>query len=289
MAKGALASCALALAAGCRQVVKPDDTGGARGDDSDKGEVDEMRDLAARLGLDLRDAEARADAAGVGLRTKEALLSRRFNSRTFFAQDQRRKGTAFAGSDEELLKQAERVLEQLGVPHGEVAKAAVLQEMTQASPRREGPVEGQPQKDRRMVLIERQVTGLPVFGSHFKLSVGKDGGIELMELHWPELPSAAVREARRLAFKVVMNEFKPPDLAHARPESVEAGILHSSAYGNLLEVQPVIRVVYATTGRNAGKKPVLYLDRDGKPAPMPRQIEVACEPPAPPRAEPGRR
>ena len=281
---GALVCGALAVLPGCPQVVKP---GGApeaeKTDDTDKGEFDELQAQAAKLGFNLREAESRADAFGVGLRTKEALFSRRVNSRTWFAQDTRHKGSPFAGSDEELQQRARRVLGELGIRQEEVARATVLQEWLQGAPRGEGKSEpAAPQKGRRMALLERQVGGLPVFDSHLKLSLGKDGGIELMELHWPELPAAAIREARRLAFKA-RNGFRPPELANATPESVEAGILHSSAYGSFLEVQPVIRVIYKPAGKVTGKKPVLYLDRDGKPAPAPRQIEIPCKAPEPPQ------
>jgi len=40
-----------------------------------------------------------------------------------------------------------------------------------------------------------------------------------------------------------------------------------------MDVQPVIRVVYAPEERGVGKKPVLFLDADGKKVRLPRQFE----------------
>jgi hypothetical protein len=74
--------------------------------------------------------------------------------------------------------------------------------------------------------------------------------------------------------------FKPEEVRGAEIEAVEAGIIHSPAIGFFMDVVPVIRCIYRAKGDRLGKKPVLYLDRHGEPASIPRHIK-----PAPPTEE----
>jgi len=84
-----------------------------------------------------------------------------------------------------------------------------------------------------------------------------------------------VREATVLALLLKRRAFQPPELADARPETVQAGIIHSPAVGFFMDVVPVIRVIYSNANPELRRKPTLYLDRHGQTVPMPRDIEQA--------------
>ncbi len=113
-----------------------------------------------------------------------------------------------------------------------------------------------------------------------------DGGgkIGRLELHWPDLPAAVVREAEILC-TIVQQGFKPPDVRGATVESVEAGIIHSPIVGFFIDIAPVIRVIYRNDDPSTGRKPTLFLDRHGQAAAQPRAIELAPRDPKP-RGEP---
>src|SRR5262249_13739862 len=140
----------------------------------------------------------------------------------------------FNGNDEANLAEARSLLDKLKVPRGEIAKETVIQENLQtAQIGTDGTIKPDaPTKGRKLVDLARQVDGLPVFSSHFRLAMNQDRSIGYLELHWPEIQPETLREAHRLAFKVT-NGWKPPEVAHAKVESVEAGIVHSPSVGYL--------------------------------------------------------
>jgi hypothetical protein len=247
--------------------------------------MQELNELATRvLGLKFEpDLKTAAEANMIGMRSAGLLFSRRLDSRTFFIQDLRevegKSAGYFEGSEELLLRRAHEILERLKISRSEWGKEATVQENTQTGKREQagkitlGPVT----KGRRTLTVARQIEGLPVFSSHLKLVLNRGGEIGFMELHWPELPPNVVTEAHRLDFKV-KNGWRPPELARAKVESVEAGIIHSVAPGLLMDIYPAIRVIYAPTGETVGVKPMQYFDRSGRPVPMPRQVDAACPP-----------
>jgi hypothetical protein len=133
----------------------------------------------------------------------------------------------------------------------------------------------EPQKGKRLVRIMRVIEGLPVFSSSATFGFTRDKNIGFMEFHWPEIPERVVTEAHRLKFKV-QNGWSPPPQKGAKIESIEAGILHSSALGFLLDIYPSIRVIYSSEGKKMGRKLTLYFDRHGMPIPYPREFEHPC-------------
>jgi hypothetical protein len=93
-------------------------------------------------------------------------------------------------------------------------------------------------------------------------------------LHWPDLPAAVLKEAQILA-ALVQQGFEPPELPGSRPESAEAGVMHSPAIGFFMDVAAAVRVVYVGEDPNLGRKATLYLDRHGEPVVRPRDIDPA--------------
>jgi hypothetical protein len=251
---------------------------------SDQAEAARLRRLAEAVHLPLaREVEFRSEANLVGFRSKEALFSRRNDSRTYFIQDLRpeRGKEMFRGHDEEFIERLREVFRSLEVPAAEIAQSKVLQEQMQ---------EGHPDRETNKLVVEeahagkrwatasRQVEGLPVFSSRALLSLSSDGSIGFLELHWPVIPPDTLREAHQLAYKV-REGWRPPALEGARVESMEAGIVHSPAVGFVMDIYPAIRVIYAPSEKGFGKKAVRYLDRNGHEIPLPRQFAAPPEQP----------
>jgi hypothetical protein len=240
----------------------------------------ELREkIAPALGLSFKgDLTQGQDKNFLGIRSDQLLLSRRSDSRTYFVQDERfgllREGGVFEGGDDELLERCRSIAQRLGVPAGEIEEASVLQVMNNVA-----TIDGtgsvrteEPQRGERYARLTRSVDGVPVFSSSVMLALNREGGIGFLELHWPEITPQAIAEARSMREQVERG-WKPPELEGAHVESVEVGILHSPAVAFVMDVQPVIRVIYSPSDRTVGKKPVLYLDSRGHEVPRPRQFE----------------
>ena len=123
----------------------------------------------------------------------------------------------------------------------------------------------------RWANVSRQIDGIPVFSSRAAVQLDGENQLHFMELHWPAIPPDTLTEAKRLAYKVKAG-WKPPEMEGATVESATAGILHSPALGFVMDISPVIRVIYKPVKEGVGKKPVRYLDRNGHDVPMPRQF-----------------
>jgi len=255
--------------------------------DRDEAEVRRLHELSDRLGLDISGAR-RAGVEGntAGIETESLLISRRLDSRTFFIHNQRfgvarEGGGAFEGPDDELIESARNLMERFETPVDEIAETSVLTEQAQ-----EGQVDPEsgrirleePYRGKRLALVTRQIGKVPVWSSSMTLGLTWDRGIGFLQHHWPEIPDKVLDRARKLQ-KIANEGFRPPELPGAKIESVEAGIIHSPAVGFVMDVVAAIRVVYAPTDETFGKKPVLYLDEDGKEVPIPRQFEKFEEPP----------
>jgi hypothetical protein len=215
----------------------------------------------------------------VGIHSETMLFSHRIDSRTYFVQDKRygvgRTAGVFSGSDEELLRSARQVASLLGVQDSEIDGAAVLRVESNVAGRDRASgqlvAEGARLQE-RFARLTRRIEGVPVFSSRVLLGLTRDQRIGFLEFHWPDIPKQKLLEAQRYV-ESIRRGWSPPVLRYAKVESVEAGILHSPAAAFVMEVQPVIRVIYAPEGSQAGKKPVLYLNAEGKPVAMPRQFE----------------
>ncbi len=217
-----------------------------------------------------------------GVRSKTQTFSSRHDSRTLFATDSRygygAKAGAWVGDDKTVIAACRRVLRVAKVPSREVATVDVVVEMGQVAAR------ASEQKFRlhdaqilrKLGRVRRAVDAIPVWSSYVTLGLTRAGAIGSLELHWPELPAVAVTEATVLAMLVKRRAFQPPEVADARPETVEAGIIHSPAIGFFMDVVPVIRVIYSNANPELRRKATLYLDRHGDAVSMPRDIGQAA-------------
>jgi len=254
-------------------------------DYSDKAELESVERLAReRLHLTLGEKIERGGAANfVGLRSERVRFSKRLDSRTYFVQDSEfgvgKRSGVFAGPDKELLLIAHGILRQLDIPAAEMGKVAVLQEKSQVAhldPETKALTMEKVEAGTRYVRVSRQVEGLPIFSSHALIGVSRDKRIGFLEVHWPRIPTEVLLEAHRLAYKVKYG-WRPAELKGAKVDSVEAGVVHSPALGFVMDIYPAIRVVYSPEEKQIGQKPVLYLDRDGKPVPIPREFYQSPE------------
>ena len=213
-----------------------------------------------------------------GLRTDNITFTQRLDSRTYVAYDQRFSSTKENGiykeADEALLKRSHELLERLKIPVAEIASEKVVTEKTQIGERdsKTGKFKLEPvEPGKKWAMTSRQVEGIPVFSSRATIGLSANGEIGFLEVHWPEIPAKVTEEARRYR-DVVSKTWRAPELKGARVESVTAGILHSPAAGTAMDVVPVIRVIYAPLDKRVGKKPVAYVDPEGKPVTMPRVL-----------------
>lgn len=240
----------------------------------------ELREeIAPALGLHFEgDLEQGEEKNFLGIRSDELLLSRRSDSRTYFVQDERfgltREGGIFEGEDNELLERCRSIATLLGVPVAEIDEASVLRVMNNvATIDVSGAVHTEePQRGERYARLTRSMDGVPVFSSSVMLALDRQGKIGFLELHWPKISLEIVDRARSMQEQVERG-WEGPALEEAYVESVEVGILHSPAVAFVMDVQPVIRVIYSLPDGSVGKKPVLYLDSEGRAVPLPRQFE----------------
>jgi len=234
-----------------------------------------------------------ASAANIsGIRSKTQTFSSRHDSRTLFATDSRyghlAKAGAWTGDDKTVIAACRRVLRAAKVPSKEIAAIEVVTEMGQVAERVSGAEFRlhRPTVLRKLGRARRVIDEAPVWSSHAMVGLVAAGAIGSLELHWPEVPDVAVEEAGVLRTLVKRRAFKPPEVADARPESVEVGIIHSPAVGFFMDVVPVIRVIYSPVNPEMRRKPTLYLDRNGRAVSMPRDIEPGHREPTS-RTKPG--
>jgi hypothetical protein len=218
------------------------------------------------------DVRPQSSANMSGLRTEDQLFSRRRDSRTFFVQDRRvEAGARFGGSDARLLEIATGMLRRAGIPESEIASPRVLQERLQHATLDRGTKKvvrmEQAANGTRIAHVSRSIGGIPVFTSRLVLTVGADERPSFAELHWPEIPADVVSEAGRLR-RMVAGGWQPPQRERVRVESIDAGIVHSPAASFVMDVAPVIRVIYAS--ENGGKKPMFFYDGNGRVVTPPR-------------------
>lgn len=242
------------------------------------------------FGLKLEGKSQSGAAANLaGIRTETLVVSQRLDSRTYFVQDDRsgldRPAGIFAGSDDALLARARELVVALDVPAAEIDRSAVLHEtlqIGQADPSTGRLVQGETRPGQRYAEILRQVGGVPVFSSRALITLSKGGSVGSLEVHWPEVPAQVLREAQRLQ-EVVRAGWTAPAQPGARVESIEAGVIHSPAMGFVMDIQPAIRIIYASENPRMGRKLTLYLNDKGASVPQPRQFEQNAVPASAPR------
>lgn len=253
-------------------------------DYSDEAELKEMENLAREVfNLKLGEIERTGSQYNfVGIKSKNILVSRRIDSRTYFVQDQRygklREAGVFEGSDQELISFGKDLFRKLNIPQSEIREALVLQENIQVArvDSSTGIIEPEePQKGQQLARFTRQNEGLPVFSSNLSLGLTAKGEIGFMQLHWPKIPDVVLAEAHRLKYKLE-HGWEPPEQKGAIPESAEAGIVHSAAPGFLMDIYAAIRVIYMSEEQVVGRKLTLYYDRHGNIVPIPREFDIPC-------------
>jgi hypothetical protein len=127
---------------------------------------------------------------------------------------------------------------------------------------------------RKLARARRAVNGVAVWSSYASVGLTAGGDVGTVEVHWPELTLATLKEAETLG-ALVRRSYEPPELPGARPESTEAGVIHSPAIGFFMDITAAVRVVYVGEDPNVGRKATLYLDRHGEPVARPRDIDPA--------------
>jgi hypothetical protein len=252
---------------------------------SDENEIEKIKQIAKkalRLKFD-KIVRSGSEANMVGIQSENMMFSQRLDSRTYFVQDKRygvdRELGVFKGSDQMQLKLCHTIIKQLDIPVSEIAEEVILKErmqVAQFNSETKKLLMEDLQERRKLVRLSRQIDGIPIWSSNLTLGLTKDRQIGFMQLHWPEIPAHIITEAHRLAYKV-KHGWSPPEKQGTTVEAIDGGIIHSPAIGLIMDIYPVIRVVYAPIDKTFGKKPVLYLDRDGKSVPSPRQSILPVE------------
>jgi len=215
----------------------------------------------------------------VGIKSKDILFSKRLDSRTYFIQDKRygyNHELGFSNEEKIHLDKCHSILEKLNISLSEIRKEKVVKEKAQEAEldKKTNTIkEYEIREGKCLAKIYRQIEGYPVWSSNLLLSLTKEKSIGFMQLHWPEIPSYAINEIHRLDYKIKRGAVLP-DEKNSEIDNVEAGIVHSPAMGFFMDIYPAIRVIFKPTGQTIGKKKVLYLDRNGKKIPTPRQIET---------------
>jgi hypothetical protein len=242
----------------------------------------ELIDAATKVaGFDLGKRPTFGTAANVsGVRTRTHSFSRRRDSLTIFARDinygHLKKAGAWTGPDRALVAACRRVLRAARVPSAEIGSIEVLSEHGTVAERQSGSefrVE-KPELLRKVGRAHRVVDGLPIWSSHLIVGLTRDGDVGQLELHWPRLHPEVIKEGKLLQ-SIVKRGFKAEEVAGARLESIEAGVLHSPAIGFFMDVTAAIRAVYVGKDPTRGRKPVFYLDRHGDRITPPRAIQPA--------------
>jgi hypothetical protein len=246
-----------------------------------------LEEKANALGFDLSDVSRRGSSANaVALTGRTESFLRRTDSFTYVATDARYypggKFGAFAGSDEALVTGARRALDVLGVSPNEVDRVKIEREYGQVAEYDPitGAVKAEPEQLlNRIVSFRRSIGGVPVFSSYARVGLTQAGRIGMLRVHWPQIDGQTLKNAQALQVRLSQG-FKPPDIVGAAPENVAAGIVHSPAAGEVMDVAAVIRVVYRPTGAIHGVKPVHYFDGSGNTVPRPRMFRQPLKEPA---------
>lgn len=230
-------------------------------------EIPELRDIArAATGWEINGPEYGSARNVSGLRDGERVFSRRLDSRTAFASDNRygQGGAlgAWTGNDRRAAAALRRVLRAFSVPNAEIAGIDVQAEFGQVAEAIGGTdvrLE-QPELLRKLARGTRAIGGIPIWSSYALVGLTAKAEIGLAEVHWPELAPSMLREAARLT-RIVERGLEMPEVDAARLESFEVGVVHSPAIAFSLDTAPAIRAVYAPIEQTMGKKTVRYLDR----------------------------
>jgi hypothetical protein len=242
-----------------------------------------VEEAAAVVGFDLGARPEYGTSVNVtGIRSRAYTYSRRLDSRTVFARNHAYgltgRAGAWDGAARPLTSACRRIGRAAGIPPREIAAIDILTDLGQTANQEARGDDSEPTVLQRIAVARRVSDGLPVWSSYCSVALTRDAEIGEVEIHWPHLTDATVREAQFLG--ELAQNWKPAPREGAKVESVEAGIIHSPAIGFYMDTIPVIRVIYrALEGQS--RKAVDYLDRHGDSVTLPRGIDIE-----PDRSEP---
>ena len=143
----------------------------------------------------------------------------------------------------------------------------------------------EPELLRKIASARRALDGLTVWSSYAKVGLTDEGSVGWLEVHWPVISPEIIKEGHVLA-GLVGRGFEAPAMEGAKPQSIEAGILHSPAVGFVMDVIAAVRVVYEPHDPDIGRLATLYVDRVGELVALPRTLRVV-KPAAGERKTPG--
>ena len=225
-----------------------------------------------------------AEVNTLSIASPEAYFAQRLDCRTYFARrhgyGHDRPEGAFHGPEDEQLAYCRELCKRLGILHDEIARADVLREFGQAAQidlQSNQVVETTLRRELRAFMhVERRAREVPVWSSHLTFGLTAQREIGFLELHWPDIPEAVIREARRLT-EMVCDGWRAPEQTIAAVESIQAGIVHTPAVGYFFDIHAAIRVIYRSLDPNIGRKPMYHFDRHGVPVRLRSTSELIRE------------
>jgi len=110
------------------------------------------------------------------------------------------------------------------------------------------------------------------------LNLDAKSNIAFLELNWPDITEDTIKFARHLQ-SIASREFKPPAIEGAKIEQVQVVILHSPAVAFYNDQVAALQVIYRPERPELGKKPVRYVDGEGRDVKLPRAIDRISEEP----------
>jgi hypothetical protein len=105
----------------------------------------------------------------------------------------------------------------------------------------------------RTALYERDIQGVPIFGSELVVGLMPEGEIGRLRMHWPKIDAKSIATAQALQRKVRSGAWKPPKSLRSKDTTildVSAGVGHSGFADPGLKVEAVVRVLYRTRSRD---------------------------------------
>jgi hypothetical protein len=203
----------------------------------------------------------------VTLHTGTFTVEQRSDSRTYFVRNRAFGALSddgvFDGSEDDLRRTAARIMAGLNIDLHELAAERVLQVFQGAGEFDDATGASKTslwESKHRVLVAGRQVDGVPVFSSRLSLALTASGAIGRLKVHWPEIPTPVLDEAKRYQ-GLLRGGFKPPAAKDA-VASVTAGILHSSPHSRRLDMMAAFRVEYVKGP--LGRARVIYLSANGQ-------------------------
>jgi hypothetical protein len=160
---------------------------------------------------------------------------------------------AAAVSKEVLLPRLEASLKKAGLDTSGMRFARFQDEFAAAGQPSSLPRNFDPRKAgirvARTALYERDIEGVPVFGSELIVGLMPEGDIGRLRMHWPKIDPKSIAAAQALQKTVRSGAWKTPESLHRKDTKildVSAGVGHSGFADPGLKAEAVVRVLYRT-------------------------------------------